>query len=104
MVEQFILPGISALGAIGCFLAACFPRWRLWWGRTESRPGDRVPVSTQGRVAFGFFFTYIAAVALFRTALRSFWYLVIIVALMQIAGLCAIYVRDRRRHEEDGHR
>jgi hypothetical protein len=99
MYPRLLPSALIALGSIFSFVSAFFPSWDLTWGRTVSESGERIPISVQGRIAFGVYFGYVAAAILLGGLWPSLWYLLIAIAGALLGGMYYMYLKDRRKHD-----
>jgi hypothetical protein len=83
------------------FVAAYHPEWDLWWGsHGRFRRRKRVPISFEGRIAFGFYVGYFGVAIIVGYYVPSIFMLLLAVMVLAIFGMIIIYKRDKRRHHD----
>jgi hypothetical protein len=78
------------------FLSAFFPNWDIRWGVHRGSFNDKVPVSVQGRIAFGFLFAYFSGATILGDHGPFLWPFLMVVAVLLLIGMRFMYSQDRR--------
>jgi hypothetical protein len=90
----------ALIAGLVSFIAAFFPRWDLrWGGHTGPAFAKRVPISVEGRVAFGIYFAYFGFTIIMSGYKPSLWYPMLAILIVLMIGLYIIYRRDRRKRD-----
>jgi hypothetical protein len=90
--------------AICALVSACFPKWDVRWGGRGGRNFHKqVPVSVEGRVAFGILLAWFSGAGFIASHRPSTgpWVLAIgvfvLIGVFGLIGMYFVYARDRRR-------